>query len=249
MKLAVRMDDITPDMDWEKFERFRSLLEKYHIMPLIGVVPLSRDDSLHLSEPREDFWEIVRDLQSSGWVVAMHGCYHVYTTKKGGLIPLNHLSEFAGLPYEKQDELIRSGKEALAGRGIRTQLFMAPAHSFDSGTLHALRENGFTGVTDGFGDRLYRRAGLTFYPISFDRKKTLRETKTNSVSTLVVHANTMNDNEFRQYEEIFRTHEMISYSELLAMPAAELGFFGGVRQFCMAFAKRAVMDLVVSSRS
>ena len=39
MKIAVRMDDITPDMDWEKFEAFKTILDKYNIKPLLGIVP------------------------------------------------------------------------------------------------------------------------------------------------------------------------------------------------------------------
>ena len=80
-----------------------------------------------------DFWEMVASLEKSGWSIAMHGCYHIYTTKKGGLFPLNHLSEFAGLSEERQRELIRAGKDALKIHGIETDLFMAPAHSFEQG--------------------------------------------------------------------------------------------------------------------
>ena len=29
MKIAVRLDDITPDMDWERFYVFKALLDKY----------------------------------------------------------------------------------------------------------------------------------------------------------------------------------------------------------------------------
>ena len=39
MKIAVRLDDITPDMDWEGFLCFKELLDRYQVKPLIGVVP------------------------------------------------------------------------------------------------------------------------------------------------------------------------------------------------------------------
>ena len=39
MKIAIRMDDIAPGMDWEKFDRFRALCTRYNVKPLIGVVP------------------------------------------------------------------------------------------------------------------------------------------------------------------------------------------------------------------
>ena len=39
MKIAVRLDDITPDMDWERFLAVKKLLDRYGIKPLIGVIP------------------------------------------------------------------------------------------------------------------------------------------------------------------------------------------------------------------
>ena len=42
MKIAVRLDDITPDMDWQRFFRFKALLDQYQVKPLIGVVPDNR---------------------------------------------------------------------------------------------------------------------------------------------------------------------------------------------------------------
>jgi hypothetical protein len=46
MKIAVRLDDITPDMDWERFYKFKALLDRYQVKPLIGVVPDNRDPGL-----------------------------------------------------------------------------------------------------------------------------------------------------------------------------------------------------------
>ena len=46
MKIAVRLDDITPDMDWQRFYAFKTLLDKYQVKPLIGIVPDNRDENL-----------------------------------------------------------------------------------------------------------------------------------------------------------------------------------------------------------
>ena len=75
MKIAVRLDDITPDMDWERFLKFKALLDKYQVKPLIGVVPDNRDDNLKGSRQGapDDFWAYVKELQSQGWSVAMYG--------------------------------------------------------------------------------------------------------------------------------------------------------------------------------
>ena len=84
MKIAIRMDDITPDMDWVKFEKFKAILDKHGVKPLIGVVPDNKDVKLKKNEPRKDFWEYIKSLQNDGWIVAMHGFNHVYTTKESG---------------------------------------------------------------------------------------------------------------------------------------------------------------------
>ena len=118
MKIAVRMDDITPNMDWKKFLEFKMLLDKHGIRPLIGVVPDNRDENLNREaengKGRErkgtaEFWEYIRSLQSQGWVIAMHGYQHVYTQKKRGMFPLNDFSEFAGLGFEQQFAMLEKG--------------------------------------------------------------------------------------------------------------------------------------------
>ena len=145
MKTAIRIDDISPAMDWEKFHAFRELLERYGVNPLIGVVPDNRDGNLNRGAENPEFWQYVKQLQESGWVVALHGYRHLYTEKKGGMFPLNGFSEFAGVPYGRQVEMLERGREILESHGIRTDIFMAPAHSYDKNTLKALKRRGFAG--------------------------------------------------------------------------------------------------------
>ena len=145
-KISIRMDDITPDMDWTKFMRFKALCDKYRIRPLVGVVPDNQDPNLHLGKPSDapggDFWGYMRELEKEGWCIAQHGVTHIYTTKKMGCFPLNRLSEFAGTGYERQYRALERGKEILASHGISTDIFMAPAHSFDRDTIKALKKIG-----------------------------------------------------------------------------------------------------------
>ena len=82
MKITIRMDDITPDMDWAKFLRFKELCDLYQVKPLIGVVPDNQDTMLHIEEPRADFWVYLHALQKEGWCIAQHGCTHIYSTRK-----------------------------------------------------------------------------------------------------------------------------------------------------------------------
>lgn len=249
MKIAVRLDDITPDMDWKRFFKFKALLDRYQVKPLIGVVPDNRNpDLVKKQEPgagREtlkgqapkDFWAYMKELERQGWVIAMHGCHHVYATDKGGMFPLNNFSEFAGLPFEEQKELLREGKQLLEEKGIETALFMAPAHSYDKNTLRALKENGFRGLTDGFGNRPYRFRGLDFYPISFLLSRTFQ--KKEGYSTMVVHTGTVSDEDLKRYEGYFKRQDVtwISFEEYLSVTKRKRTVFGRWVEFLMAKVK------------
>ena len=200
MKATIRLDDITADMDWEKFNRMKTILDTYQIKPLIGVVPFNEDPNLKRQEKRNDFAQCLREWKQEGYSIALHGYKHIYINKKGGIFPLNDLSEYAGLPFEKQKRMIAKGKEQLEKMGIGTDIFMAPAHSFDKNTLKALKECGFSYVTDGFGKMPYRRVGLTFFPIAMKRTDCISEKE--GYTTLVLHTNTMDDEEFAFCEKM-----------------------------------------------
>lgn len=250
MKITVRLDDITPDMDWQRFFKFKALLDKYQVKPLIGIVPDNQDENLKGTNEGapEDFYGYIKELEKQGWQIAMHGFRHIYTTKKGGMFPLNNFSEFAGLPYEQQKEMLQAGKKLLKEKGIETSLFMAPAHSYDQNTLRALRETGFSGLTDGFGVRPYRWKGLIFYPISFQLSRTLRQTGPDAkerYSTMVVHTGTVKEEELGRYEEYFRKKdiEWISFGEYLKQEPETRSIPGRWKEFLMAGAKHLLVKL------
>lgn len=237
MNISIRMDDITPDMDWAKFLRFKELCDLYQVKPLIGVVPENQDAMLHIDEERDDFWECLLQLEKEGWVIAQHGYTHIYSTKKKGCFPLNAISEYAGKPYEEQLANLKKGKQILESHGIYTDIFMAPAHSYDKNTLKALKEVGFSKLTDGFGDRPYEWKGLTFYPISFKQSNSLKQEK--GYTTFVIHANTMNEKDFERYEKLFAEHKdkLISYQDYLKVSTEKRGVVGRVKEYLMAISK------------
>ncbi len=164
MKITVRLDDITPDMDWERFLKFKALLDRYQVKPLIGVVPDNRDENLVKKELSaeekklsEGFWEYIKALKEDGWVIAMHGFRHIYSTKKGGCFPLNNFSEFAGLPFARQQEMLTEGKEILHEKGIpMIKIHGKPFGRQDSGRLRTDLEKSPTGMP-----------GLIFIPFPF----------------------------------------------------------------------------------
>lgn len=243
MKTAIRMDDITPDMDFEKFYRVKKLLDTYQIKPLIGVVPYNRDSNLRKNPVLDDFPGFLKLLKSEGYTIALHGCYHVYTTEKMGLFPLNDFSEYAGVSYQKQDEMIRKGKARLKEWGVETDIFMAPGHTFDENTLKALVANGFKKVTDGFGTAPYIRDGLIFYPIAARRSECFSDKE--GYTTLVLHTNMMEEDDFQKLEQQMKENsgKFISYSEYLSVDAKKRGKVGILLEYMMALAKCLLVRL------
>ena len=251
MKIAVRMDDIAPGMDWKKFKEFKALLDEYGIKPLIGVVPDNQDGNLERAEENkeyggdgapEDFWAYIRKLQEQGWIVAMHGYQHVYTQKKGGVFPLNLFSEFAGLPMAEQFAMLEKGRAVLDSHGIKTDIFMAPAHSYDKNTLKALYQAGFRKITDGFGNRPYLWRQMCFYPISFRLENSLQ--REGGWTTMVVHANTASGKDMEKYRRIFGQSEMISYGDYLQAEAVPRGWAGHCAEYLLAVGKRMLVKFL-----
>lgn len=238
MKITVRMDDITPDMEWKSFEAFTALFEKYGIAPLLGIVPQNADPNLQVDPPNPNFFDRMRQLQKKGYVLAMHGCRHVYTTGRGGLFPLNGESEFAGRPYEKQKELLSEGKKLLQAQGICPKIFMAPGHTFDRNTVKALRELGFLYITDGFGKGPYRRDHITYLPISFLRRFCFSGRQ--GITTLVIHANHSTGEELARYEAMFRENQerFVPYTAFMEETPKRQRLWARAAEYAMAFGKQ-----------
>lgn len=243
MKIAVRLDDITPDMDYEKFHKMKQLLDTCQVKPLIGVVPFNEDQNLMRNPKITDFADFLQGLVKEGYVVALHGYKHLYSSEKGGLFPLNHFSEYVGVPYETQDKMIKEGKAQLKDWGVETDIFMAPAHTYDKNTLKALKANGFRYVTDGFGRKPYNWKGLTFLPISVKQSDCYKDKE--GYTTLVFHTNTMHDKDFERYEKIFEQHKesFVSYQQYLEQEPCNRSFFGHMWEYTMATMKHILVKI------
>lgn len=253
MKIAVRLDDISQDMNWKNFFRMKKLLDSKGIKPLIGVIPNNKDPKLIdfknstyeecKDEIPSDFWEYVRELKRLGWSIAMHGVYHEYKTNSGGIFPLNQYSEFASLGYEEQEAMLMKGKLEFDKHEIDTDIFMAPAHSFDLNTLKALKKIGISRITDGFGKYPYKYKNMTFYPISFDRKSVLKAKDKDGYTTFVYHTNTMNDKDFENLSKQLSEFEFISFDEYLNCQPVVAGEVLHLKEYLMAIGKRILVNL------
>ncbi|MGC8785102.1 MAG: DUF2334 domain-containing protein [Armatimonadota bacterium] len=149
-RYLVRFDDICPTMNWSIWQQVEQVLCAYRVRPILAVVPDNRDPKLQIEPLRPDFWEWLREKYNQGWTIGIHGYQHLYETEDAGLLGVNARSEFAGLPLERQHEKIAKALAVFHQQGIRPQVFVAPAHSFDRNTLVALQNNGIGVISDGF---------------------------------------------------------------------------------------------------
>ncbi len=166
-----RMDDVTPGMDWNRFWALMQLFKRHQIKPLLGVIPDNRDQNLERCTRFTRFWEALRGLVESDAVdIAQHGYQHILVHRPDASIlgpsvgVRKEVSEFAGDPFYDQDFRIREGRRILEQHGLSTSYWMAPNHSYDRTTLRALRNNGFTAVSDGVALFPFSVDGLVFVP-------------------------------------------------------------------------------------
>lgn len=196
----IRLDDITPDMNWENFEKVKQILDKYEVKPLIGVVPDNKDEKLSIENPKEDYWKYLKKLKEQGWIIAQHGYQHCYITKDSGLLGLKKASEFAGVSYEAQYEKLKTGKKLLEQKGIHTNIFMAPGHTYDDNTISALGELGFQYITDGLSKYPYRYRNITFIPCRLTSNYRIK-----GVDTICLHTNHMSEQGRKELEEFLKS--------------------------------------------
>jgi predicted deacetylase len=164
-----RIDDVCPGMDRLKFDKYLNLFRRYGVVPLLGVVPENCDPELTVQSEGEDFWNYLYLLKEQGLVeIAQHGYQHILYEDDGALMGkiygFNGLTEFSGLTYIEQERKILQGKSILESRGLLTNVWIAPAHSFDNNTILALRNNGFMYISDGIGLFPMNSKNICFVP-------------------------------------------------------------------------------------
>ena len=210
----LRLDDASDYMDITNWQRMEDLLDKYNVKPLVGIIPDNRDDSLVGLYPQNiEFWDKVLQWKEKGWELAMHGCYHRYTTENGGINPVNNRSEFAGVTLEKQRGMIRHGVDVLRSHDIEPHIFFAPSHTFDENTLLALKkESEIRIISDTVANDVYYWNGFYFVPQQSGRTRNLPF----RVCTFCYHPNTMKDSDFERLELFLRLYvsNFVSFSDV-----------------------------------
>jgi predicted deacetylase len=148
-KFLLRFDDICPTINWVVWQKLEEVMTSEGVCPILSVIPDNQDPNLHEDSPNEAFWERVRRWQARGWTIGLHGYQHRYVTKDPGIVGLKHYSEFAGVPIAEQRTKLQQGTEIFKREGIRADVWVAPAHSFDRNTIQVLTELGIRTISDG----------------------------------------------------------------------------------------------------
>ena len=161
----LRFDDLCPTMNWRVWDQIEDALIVRGIRPILAVVPDNRDPFLEIDDPRRDFWDRVREWQSRGWTIGMHGYQHITLTEERGVVGINPRSEFAGLTRDTQRQRLSSGLSIMDRESVAPQVWVAPNHSFDEQTVSVLHEAGLKVISDGLGMRPFRdQMQMTWVP-------------------------------------------------------------------------------------
>ena len=197
LSYIIRLDDACPNMNHNRWREVEELLDRYNIKPIVGIIPESRD-KLFTWKTDENFWNVtVKRYIEKDWVIAQHGCYHLYHKTSEG-----KMSEFIGLSYEEQFKLIENGHEILKSHGVKPKCFFAPAHTFDDITIDVCRDTGyFDFISDGSSLYPYKYRDMLFYPNLFDTPYKILPF---GVYTFVVHPNFVTDNGLKNLETFIK---------------------------------------------
>lgn len=209
IKYILRFDDICPTMNWQVWNQIEKLLDKYSIKPLLAIIPDCQDETMRFEAADMQFWTKVRDWQAKGYDIALHGYSHVYTNKKPGIVGITRQSEFVGLDEEKQTEKIANGLKILGENGVKTDIWIAPSHSFDYTTIKVLKAHGITYISDGFGESLFQFKGMTWVPCQIWGR--ILPVKRSGIYTVCYHHSTWTEFDLKNFEsDLMHFHNLIT---------------------------------------
>lgn len=195
-RYLLRFDDICPGMNWTVWREVERVLDSNGVRPLVAIVPDNRDQHLNVAPPRADFWEQARNWQDRGWTIGLHGYRHLYITADSGIIGRNRYSEFAGLDHDSQLTKMRGATAIFARQGLKPEVWVAPAHSFDEVTLQVLAKCGVRRISDGYSVLPHVDArGLLWIPQQLGRFRRMPA----GVWTVCCHINGWTPGDIRQF--------------------------------------------------
>lgn len=212
----IRLDDACPTMNHAKWQQIETILDRYSLKPMVGVIPHNEDSQQMIDAEDADFWNLVMGWEKKGWSIALHGYNHVYCSDGGlkGVNPMWSRSEFAGLSLAEQMLKIRKGVAIMREHGINPKYFFAPSHTFDENTLNALREESdIRIISDTIATRPYRYKDFVIIP---QFGGLCREIRLGGLFTFCLHPNTMSEETIEKTALFVQTHheEFLSFDSV-----------------------------------
>ena len=215
MKILIRFDDVAENMNWHLMNKCEVLFDKLNIKPVMGVIPNNEDKDLLIYPKKENFWNVVKNWQSKGWEIAMHGYNHIYDkdTEKKDFFKYGGKSEFFGHTLINQSNKIKKGLEIFEKNNIKIRTFFSPNHTYDLNTFEALKSSGINEVIDGYGLKPYIENNIKFIPQLFYKPIFLPF----GLQTTQIHLNYWGDKEFDKFYDLISKNykKIISYDEAL----------------------------------
>ena len=197
MKFIIRLDDACETMNKEMWNQMESLLDKYNIKPIIGIIPENKDKDFTWDYDSSFWTDTVKRWQNKNYIIAQHGCHHLFQE--------NPKSEFQGFPYSKQKELLLKGNDIIKKHEVNPTCFFAPQHTYDKTTKKLFSElNLFQFISDGYALGPYRIKNTIYLPSIFD---TPHKILPFGVYTFVYHPNNITKEALEYLEKFIIKYE------------------------------------------
>ncbi len=191
-KYLLRLDDFSFDCNWKYWDDILSFLIELGIKPIIAVIPDNKDkEDSNNPIPILEFWNKVRYYQSKGCTIALHGENHLKVNDRKGIMRVTNASEFVGLSYDVQYKKISNGINIFRNNGVKTNMWIAPFHSFDYTTLKVLKKVGINVISDSYSTFPYYYKG--FYWVGCQLWDRFRKNR-KGIWTICYHPNVWDDN-------------------------------------------------------
>jgi predicted deacetylase len=208
MKYIIRLDDICPTMDWDKFWKIKEILMDGKIKPLLCIIPDNKDIKLQVSSrtPFSIYRKEIDSLIHLGWEISQHGTTHTLT-QKGGVLKISDKGELPGISSHLQRDIIEDGKKIFEDYGWQTDYFSPPAHAYDENTIKALIKLDFKVLLDGIGIFPWQD-GLLYLPLIWWQPKELPLpfSKMNGVTQICLHPNTITEKQLDDLKTFVKKH-------------------------------------------
>ena len=90
----IRFDDINPKMNWARFNKLKSIINRHKIKSILGVIPNCKDKKISKYPENINYFNHLQKMKSEGDIIAQHGYTHITDSTNKGLFGNEKKSEF-----------------------------------------------------------------------------------------------------------------------------------------------------------